>query len=183
MYQLINRVQEFSGFHQKYLFSRFQIFSPGFVGLVPFYIGDKSSVILSSIYQAKTYRIGIQEAKKEMLLQNMIMDAIVKFILPISFVAYKLTGSFIDFMLALTTSHDGKTNDNAQLFGEFSYSNFSFSDATQMVDQIGSFSVVKMKNLLGHSGFDLLVLTAGLFLKYIRSQNGWKTLLLEYKSI
>ena len=102
------------------------------------------------------FSIRIQEAKKEMLLQNMIMDAIVKFILPISFVAYKLTGSFIDFMLALTTSHDGKTNDRAQLFDEFSYSNFSkATDVTQMIDQIGSFSIDKMKILLGHSGFGL----------------------------
>ena len=96
------------------------------------------------------FSIGIREAKKEMILQNIIMDAIVKFILPICFVAYKLTGSFIDFMLALTTSQDGTTN-NVPLFDEFSYSNLT--QIGQMADQIGSYSIDKMKRLLGDSGF------------------------------
>ena len=56
LYQLVNRVQEFSGFHQKHLFSRFHTFSPGLLGLVPFFIGDKSMIILSLTYQAKTHR-------------------------------------------------------------------------------------------------------------------------------
>ena len=98
------------------------------------------------------FSIGIREAKKEMILQNIIMDAIVKFILPICFVAYKLTGSFIDFMLALTTSQDGTTN-NVPLFDEFSYSNLT--KVGQMADQIGSYSIDKMKSLLGDSGFGL----------------------------
>ena len=72
------------------------------------------------------------------------MDAIVKFILPITFVAYKLTGSFIDFMLALTTSQDGTTN-NVPLFDEFSYSNLT--QVGQMADQIGSYSIDKMKRI------------------------------------
>ena len=103
----------------------------------------------------KFFSVAIQEARKGMRLQNIVMDAIVKLILPISFVAYKLTGSFIDFMLALTTSHDDTTNSNASLFDEFSYSNFSQSDVGLMIDQIGSFSIDKMKNLLGDSGFGL----------------------------
>ena len=101
------------------------------------------------------FSIGIQLAKRGMILQNIIMDAIVKFILPITFVAYKLTGSFIDFMLALTTSQDGTTN-NVPLFDEFSYTNLT--QVGQMADQIGSYSIDKMKSLLGESGFGLLQL-------------------------
>ena len=63
---------------------------------------DVSSTVKQAIiYQVKILKSRIEELQAEATIKLRIMDILLKILLPLSFIALKLMGSFIDFMLAL----------------------------------------------------------------------------------
>ena len=104
------------------LWSKFLLFSPFYLSSIACLTSGR--IRLSILYQAKTYRQTVVTEIKardqrttylpvytsnDPLLAGMFhirwMDIMMKILLPAGFIALKLTGSFIDFMLGLSNSN------------------------------------------------------------------------------
>ena len=81
---------------------KLQYFAPAFLGSITCLVGSNDKIKQSIVYQVKCLRKALKKennAKKEYKI--IILDVLLKLLLPMSFIVLKITGSYIDFMLAL----------------------------------------------------------------------------------
>ena len=99
---MVQNFSIFSNNKRELLKEKFQYFAPAYLGSVTCLLGTDDTIKHSIIYQVKCLRKAIKkEIKSKSDLKIRILDILLKLLLPMSFIVLKITGSYIDFMLAL----------------------------------------------------------------------------------
>ena len=92
----------FSNTKRELIREKLQYFAPAYLGSVTCSAGYDDQIKHSIIYQVKCLRKALKkEVKATKDLKIRVLDILLKLLLPASFIVLKITGSYIDFMLAL----------------------------------------------------------------------------------
>ena len=128
-----------------------QYFAPAFLGSITCLVGSNDKIKQSIIYQVKCLRKALKKetnAKKEYKI--IILDVLLKLLLPMSFIALKITGSYIDFMLALGLVKFAKTADSMICLNSIDLKRYMIPVKVNSENEgLKSNASSSMKNLLG----------------------------------
>lgn len=115
--RLIQNFSIFSNTKRELLREKLQYFAPAYLGSVTCLAGYDDEIKNSIIYQVKCLRHALKkEVKATKDLKIRILDVLLKLLLPMSFIVLKITGSYIDFMLALgLVKFPNPSNNNSKV--------------------------------------------------------------------
>ena len=118
--RLIQNFSIFSNTKRELLREKLQYFAPAYLGSLTCLAGYDDEIKNSIIYQVKCLRHALKkEVKATKDLKIRILDVLLKLLLPMSFIVLKITGSYIDFMLALgLVKFPNLTNNNSTVWLE-----------------------------------------------------------------
>ena len=115
--RLIQNFSIFSNTKRELLREKLQYFAPAYLGSLTCLAGYDDEIKNSIIYQVKCLRHALKkEVKATKNLKIRILDVLLKLLLPMSFIVLKITGSYIDFMLALgLVKFPNPSNNNSKV--------------------------------------------------------------------